>query len=122
MKNLTSMKFSIPVVLSMTDEELKKIIYQANFNSKKVQYLKKSAEIIDKEHGGIVPGDFKKLIRLPGVGPKIANLLLLIGYDSSVGISVDTHIHRISNRLHWVSTKTPIQTMNEMEKIVDKEL
>jgi endonuclease-3 len=66
-----------------------------------------------------VPDNFKDLVSLKGVGPKIAALTLMHCYDSEEYIGVDVHVHRISNRL-WVKTKTPEQTEQELKKIVPK--
>jgi endonuclease-3 len=60
--------------------------------------------------GGQVPSTMEELLLLPGVGRKTANLVLIVGFQSDQSICVDTHVHRISNRLGWVRTKTPEET------------
>jgi endonuclease-3 len=60
--------------------------------------------------GGTVPSTLEELVTLPGVGRKTANLVLILGFKSARNICVDTHVHRISNRLGWVSTAQPEET------------
>jgi len=77
-------------------------IKKVGFHNKKAVYIKEATKIISEEYGGIVPNDYKKLLALPGVGPKMAHLVLQCVYGQIEGVSVDTHVHRISNRLRWV--------------------
>ena len=67
------------------------------------------AAILGRDHDGAVPGSLAPLLRLPGVGRKTANLVLGLGFGIPA-ICVDTHVHRICNRLGWVSTRTPDAT------------
>lgn len=97
-------------VSEMSEEEIKEMIFEVNFNAKKAKYIKDCVNIILNEHGGKFPSDYTELVKLPGVGPKIANLFLQIAFGKVVGIAVDTHVHRISNRLKWVKTTTPEKT------------
>ena len=60
-----------------------------------------------KDFGGKTPSTMDELLTLPGVGRKTANLVLILAYESRKNICVDTHVHRIANRLGWVRTKTP---------------
>ena len=71
--------------------------------------LRAAAAILLSEHGGQVPSEMEQLLALPGVGRKTANLVRNLGFGL-LGICVDTHVHRISNRMGWVSTKSPEQT------------
>jgi len=71
--------------------------------------VKEVAEIIDKEYDGVVPEDFDPLMELPGVGRKTANCVLVYGFGEPA-VPVDTHVHRISNRLGIADTKTPEKT------------
>ena len=107
MKRLVEKGLSIEKVLEWSEKELKEMIYEVNFNVKKVVYIKKCAKIIQEEYNGILPNEIKLILALPGVGPKVANLFMQIAHNKLEGISVDTHVHRISNRLEWVDTKTP---------------
>jgi endonuclease III len=72
-------------------------------------------------HDNIVPHELNKLLNLPGVGMKMALLLQQSAFDIVEGISVDTHVHRISNLLNWVSSKNPDQTRDQLQKWVPKD-
>lgn len=81
--------------------------------------MKDDAIILRDKHNSDVPNDYNELIKLRGVGPKIAGLTMMHCHDSKEYIGVDVHVHRISNRL-WVKTSTPQQTERELKKIVPK--
>ena len=72
-----------------------------------------------KRFNGKVPNDKEKLLSIKGIGPKTANIVLCFAYDKKV-LPIDTHCHRLPNRLGWVKTKTPEQTEKELEKILPK--
>ena len=67
-----------------------------------------------------MPGTIDALVRLPGVGRKTANLVLILGFASTRNICVDTHVHRIANRLGWVRTRTPDQTERALYRVVPR--
>ena len=71
--------------------------------------------------GGTVPGTMEELLTLPGVGRKTANLVLILAFKSRQNICVDTHVHRISNRLGWVRTRTPEETEQALYKATDEQ-
>ncbi len=100
-------------------EEIAHLIYPAGFYKQKAKKIKEIAKIIDEEYGGRVPDNIEELLKLPGVGRKTANIVLSRCYDKDV-IAVDVHVHRISNRLGWVTTKTPEETENALMKILPK--
>ena len=96
-------------LLSLTEEEIQTLIYPVGFYRVKARNLKQIAyQLIDRFQGE-VPADRQLLLSLPGVGMKTANLVLNLGFGIPA-ICVDTHVHRISNRLGWVRTRTPEQT------------
>ncbi|MDC7228331.1 MAG: endonuclease III [Spirochaetales bacterium] len=104
--------------LMETDEaEIAELIYPAAFYRNKAAGMKKCAAILLNEYSGNIPGDRDKLLKLPGVGRKTANLTLNLGFGINA-ICVDTHVHRISNRAGWVNTKTPDDTELALEKIL----
>jgi endonuclease-3 len=72
--------------------------------------VKACCEQLVSRFGGRVPASIADLVTLPGVGRKTANLVLILGFRSLNNICVDTHVHRISNRLGWVRTRTPEET------------
>lgn len=84
----------------------------------KVKHLKKTAEILKRDYDCDIPDSVEGLCKLPGVGPKMAHLCMNIAWKKQSGIGVDTHVHRISNRLGWTGengTKTPEDTRKALE-------
>lgn len=89
--------------------EIERAIYPAGFYRIKARNIKGICNRLLEDNDGIVPDSLEELLKLPGVGRKTANLVLTLGYGKP-GICVDTHVHRIMNRLGYVATKTPEQT------------
>ena len=113
-------KYPTPKTLKNAQvEEIAHLIYPAGFYKQKARKIKEIAKIIDENYSGRVPDNLEELLKLPGVGRKTANIVLSRCYDKDV-IAVDTHVHRISNRLGWVSTKTPEETEKALMKILPK--
>ncbi len=98
-----------------------KLIFPAGFYNTKARQIREIARRIGAEHGGRVPADREMLLALPGVGRKTANLVLGLGFGIPA-ICVDTHVHRISNRLGLVKTKTPKETERALEKVLPRRL
>jgi endonuclease III len=92
-------------------------IFPAGFYNTKAKNLRTVASLLLERHGGKVPSDMEELLALPGVGRKTANLVRNLGFGLP-GICVDTHVHRISNRMGWVSTRTPEQTEQALMNIL----
>jgi endonuclease-3 len=90
--------------------EIAKLIYPVSFYRTKARHVKQTCRILLDRFNGRVPGTMDELLLLPGVGRKTANLVLILGFSSQRNICVDTHVHRISNRLGLVRTATPEQT------------
>jgi endonuclease-3 len=90
-------------------EELEKIIYPVGFFRKKASLIKEVATTIMEKYGNAVPDTIEELLTIRGVGRKTANIVVTEGFGKP-GIPVDTHVHRISNRLGAVRTKTPEET------------
>ncbi|QOY40489.1 Endonuclease III/HhH-GPD domain containing protein [Cryptosporidium parvum] len=101
-------------------DSLRDMLYGVGFYNTKAKNLKEISRIIIQNYSGKVPEKYEQLVMLPGIGPKMANLILQIGFGIVVGISVDTHMHRIFNRIGWVKTKNPIETSKEMEKMLPR--
>ncbi len=89
---------------------LERLIYPVSFYRNKARHVKEASRQIMSRFGGTVPTTMSDLLTLPGVGRKTANLTLIVAYQSASNICVDTHVHRISNRFGWVTTRTPEQT------------
>lgn len=98
----------------LNSSAVQQLIYPVGFYKTKANHLKKLAGMIKK-----VPKTRENLMKLPGVGRKTANLVLNRAFGIPA-IAVDTHVHRISNLLGWVHTKTPEQTEKELIKILPK--
>jgi endonuclease-3 len=90
--------------------QIERLIYPVSFYRHKAVHVKRTCEILVDTFKGRVPGTMPELLTLPGVGRKTANLVLILSFGSLRNICVDTHVHRISNRLGWVRTTTPEQT------------
>ncbi|KAG9392367.1 Endonuclease III-like protein 1 [Carpediemonas membranifera] len=112
---------TLEVVRKWTEEELDEKIKKVGFHRTKAKHIKQTAELLATQHDGKVPDTLRELIAFPGVGPKMAHLALQICHNITVGVSVDTHVHRITNRLGWVKTKTPIETMKDLEDWLPKD-
>ncbi len=91
-------------------EEIERLIHPVGFYRTKAQHVKACCEMLVSRFGGRVPRTLDELVTLPGVGRKTANLVMIVGFRSGRHICVDTHVHRISNRLGWVRTRLPEET------------
>ena len=111
---------TLDIVNSMSESDVKQILSSVNFNGKKAVYIKRVTSVIINELNGKIPDQLDELLKLPGVGYKIAVLYLNHAHAQNIGIGTDTHVHRISNRLGWVNTKLADQTRVELEKFVDR--
>ena len=94
-----------------------KLIYPVSFYRNKAQHVKETCRQLNERYGGRVPTTMAELVSLPGVGRKTANLVLIVALHSKENICVDTHVHRISNRLGWVETRTPEETEQALYKV-----
>ena len=94
----------------LTAKRIEKLIYPVSFYRHKAVHVKRTCTILVDRFGGRVPSTMEELLTLPGVGRKTANLVLILSFRSLKNICVDTHVHRISNRLGWVRTKSPDET------------
>ena len=108
-------------ILEIPTSELEKLIYPVGFYKKKAVLLKEVSKIILEKFNGKVPDNLNDLLSLPGVGRKTANIVLSRAFNKPA-ISVDTHVHRISNRLGLVKTKKPEETEEELKKIFPEKL
>lgn len=89
---------------------IQKLIYPVSFYRHKAVHVKETCRQIVTRFAGRVPSTLDELLTLPGVGRKTANLVLILAHSSQDNICVDTHVHRISNRMGWVKTRTPDET------------
>ena len=96
-------------MIDLSAAEIRKLIYPVGFYKKKAENILDVCRILIDVYDSRVPDDLDELLKLPGVGRKTANLVITLGYGKP-GICVDTHVHRITNRLGYVTTKHPDQT------------
>jgi endonuclease-3 len=106
-------------LLKIPDEELQSTIFPVGFYRNKSLLLKEISRTIIDKYGGRVPDTIDELLSMKGVGRKTANIVITEGFGKA-GIAVDTHVHRISNRLGAVKTKTPDQTEAALQTILPK--
>jgi len=102
-------------------EELKKIIRSTGFFNNKTKNIKGAARKIIQDFGGIVPDSMEKLLTIPGVARKSANVILSVWYKKNEGVVVDTHVIRISNLLKLTEQKDPVKIEKELMGIYPKE-
>ena len=97
--------------------EIEKLIYPVGFYHDKAKHLKALPKVVNEKFGGVLPNTVEELCELPGVGRKTANLTVAVGFDLPA-ICVDVHVHRISNRLGLVATKTPLETEMALRRLL----
>lgn len=107
-------------MLKLTEEEIEKAIYPVGFYKNKARTIREICKVLLERYDGKVPDEIDELLKLKGVGRKTANLVVTLGYNKP-GICVDTHVHRISNRLGYVKTKTPEETEFALREKLPKE-
>ncbi|MBN2536482.1 MAG: endonuclease III [Spirochaetales bacterium] len=107
----------LQTLAGLTEKEILTLIYPAGFYKNKAKHLKQIARILIDQYDSRIPNDQAALLSLPGVGRKTANLVLNLGFGIPA-ICVDTHVHRVSNRIGWVATQTPEQTELALMKIL----
>jgi endonuclease-3 len=113
-------KFSTPKELAKANvRQIEKLIKPAGFYRVKAKKIKEVCKILEDRFEGTVPDDFDSLMSLPSVGRKTANCVLVFGFKIPA-IPVDTHVHRISNRLGLVSTSKPEDTEETLKEILPK--
>lgn len=106
-------------LIALDESEIAKLIYPVGFYKTKAKTLIEICKRLINDYGSEVPNDLDELLKLKGVGRKTANLVITLGYGK-LGVCVDTHVHRISNRLGYVRTKTPEQTEMALRKKLPK--
>ena len=119
--NLFSKYKDIYEVVEAPTDDVQELIKPAGFYRVKAGRIQEVSQILIDEYGGEVPDTLEELVKLPGVGRKTANCVLVFAFELPA-IPVDTHVHRISNRMGLVNTKTPDETEIELSKIAPKDL
>jgi endonuclease III len=113
-------KARTPAAMSkLTVKQIEKLIYPVSFYRHKARHVKETCRLLVERFNARVPQTMEELLTLPGVGRKTANLVLILAFKSAKNICVDTHVHRISNRLGWVTTKSPDETEQALYRATD---
>ncbi|MFQ5949488.1 MAG: endonuclease III domain-containing protein [Nitrospiria bacterium] len=106
-------------ILGLNRDQIETAIFPVSFYRNKARHILALCGILEKEHGGKVPDALEALLKLPGVGRKTANLVVTVAYHRP-GICVDTHVHRISNRIGLIRTTTPEESETALRKRLPK--
>jgi endonuclease-3 len=108
-------------ILLCDPKYLDNLIGKVGFHNNKTRYIKAAAEMLHNEYNDDIPDDVEGLMRLPGVGPKMAYLCMSAAWGTDVGIGVDVHVHRITNLWGWHKTKNPEETRYWLEGWLPKD-
>lgn len=108
-------------ILAVSPTKLNQLIGQVGFHNNKTKYIKAAALMLRDEYGSDIPDTVEGLMRLPGVGPKMAYLCMSAAWGRHEGIGVDVHVHRITNMWGWNNTKTPEQTRMALQSWLPKD-
>jgi endonuclease-3 len=108
-------------MVKLSVKQIERLIRPVSFFYTKAKHVKATCELLLERFDGKVPGTMEELLLFPGVGRKTANLVLILSFRSQQNICVDTHVHRISNRLGWVKTRTPEETEQALYAATDRE-
>ncbi len=107
-------------VISLSLEEIEWDLKYVNFFRNKSRFIKETGTILATHYEGILPNDLRLIQTFPGIGVKTAKVVLSVLYDMPY-VGVDTHIHRVMNRIGMVKTKSPLETDKRIEKIFSLE-
>mmetsp|Transcript_2534 Transcript_2534/g.5805 ORF Transcript_2534/g.5805 Transcript_2534/m.5805 type:complete len:168 (-) Transcript_2534:119-622(-) len=99
-------------------EEFEALCKGVNFCKNKAKNIMKTAEILEDKYAGDIPETYKGLLALPGIGPKSALMIMNVCFEKNEGIIVDSNVHRIANRVGWVTTDAENKTKEHLEAIV----
>ena len=106
-------------IIALPVKKLEKFIFSSGHYKKKARTLQHVSRVLIDEFDSKVPDKKDELLSIKGIGPKTANIVLAFAFGQQV-LPIDTHCHRIPNRLAWVKTKTPEKTEKALEKILPK--
>ena len=106
-------------IAALSQEELETAIHDCGFFRMKAKHILETCDIILQQYGGEVPADFEALQKLPGVGRKTANVVMSVAFHEPA-IAVDTHVFRVSNRLHLAIGKTPLEVEKGLQKVIPR--
>lgn len=121
MRHLQKFGLDVDTIQQTSHDVLNQRINKVGFHNNKTKYLKATCEILQSTYKGDIPKSAKELMTLPGIGPKMAFIIESVAFQTSSGIGVDTHMHRIFNALHWVDSSSPEGTRKQLEGWLPKE-
>jgi len=104
-------------MLNLTKEEIEAAIYPVGFYHRKAEQILEICRVLIGQYDSRVPDELEELLNFKGVGRKTANIVVTMGYNK-LGVAVDTHVHRISNRIGLVATETPHQTEFALREVL----
>lgn len=107
-------------MLKLSTKQIEKAIFPVGFYPTKAKYILKTCRALVKDYNGKVPDNEEELLKLPGIGRKCMSVTMCYGFFKPGYLAIDTHCHRIPNRLGWIRTKNPEQTEKELKKILPK--
>jgi endonuclease-3 len=107
-------------LLSLSEKKLQHLIYPVGFYRVKARTIQAISRTLLEKYDGKVPDTFEELLTLKGVGRKTANIVMVYGLHKTDYLPIDTHCHRIPNRLGWIKTETPEQTEQALKQILPK--
>src|SRR3989338_8758647 len=117
-KRLFALAKTPGAMLKLPKKQIEKAIFPVGFYPTKAKYIIETCKILVKKYDGEVPGKEEELLKLPGIGRKCMGIVMCYGFGKNSHIPVDTHVHKLTNRLGWVKTKTPEKTEQELMKII----
>lgn len=122
MQRLQPLPLTVQGILATEEARLAELICPVGFYRRKAAHIRKTAAIINERKDQDIPRTLEGLLALPGVGPKMAHLVMQAAWGENVGIGVDVHVHRISNRLGWVKTNEPEATRIALQAWLPQDL
>jgi endonuclease-3 len=108
-------------IMGLTEKQIETLIYPVGFYKTKAKRIKEISRVLLEKYQGKVPDEFQELLTLKGVGRKTANIVMVYGHKKHGYLPIDTHCHRIPNRLGWIKTKSPEETESALKKILPSE-
>ena len=112
-------KYNTPEkLMKLTEKQIETLIYPVGFYKTKAKRIKEISRALLEKYQGIVPDEFDELLTLKGVGRKTANIVMVYGHKKHGYLPIDTHCHRIPNRLGWIKTNSPDETESALKKIL----
>jgi endonuclease-3 len=107
-------------IAELSEKQIESLIYPVGFYRIKTKRIKEISKTLIENYDGKVPANFDELLKLKGVGRKTASIVMVYGHKNPNYLPIDTHCHRIPNRLGWIKTKNPTETEKELSKILPK--